>query len=260
MFSRRLLPYFQGEGLKARLARGAAGAFSINVAGLGLTLLLNLVLARTIGPEGLGIYAYVTAWIVILVLGAKLGLEQTLLRFVAEYQARENWALLRAVIRYAERRVVVFGLAIAGIGVVVVLALADQASDTLSRTFLIGLAMIPPLALLQTRSAVARGLGLVASALLPYAVVRPATVVVAVGICALWSWSSGTLVVATEPGPSVRNDGHGTWDSPGPRGCHGEDPKRAPAQRERCTYRRCTPRLAGHDVAVAPAGCLSASV
>ena len=57
MFSRRLLPYFQGESLKARLARGAVGAFSINVAGLGLALLVNLVLARTIGPEWFSIHA-----------------------------------------------------------------------------------------------------------------------------------------------------------------------------------------------------------
>ena len=144
--------------------------------GLGLTLLVHFVLARTIGPEGLGIYAYVLAWVMVLVLLAKLGLEQTLLRFVADYREREDWQLVRAVIRYAERRVIVLGLAVAGIGAGVVVALTNGASETLPRTFLIGLAMIAPLALLQARSSVARGLGLVASALLPYAVVRPATV------------------------------------------------------------------------------------
>ncbi len=202
MFSRRLLPYFQGESLKARLARGAVGAFAINVAGLGLALLVNLVLARTIGPEGLGIYAYVVAWVMILVLVAKLGLEQTLLRFVADYRERKDWHLVRAVVRYAERRVVVLGFAVAGIGAVVVLALADQTSETLSRTFLVGLAMIPPLALLQTRSSVARGLGLVASALLPYAVIRPAVVVVVVGLCALWSFGLGSSLWSSDLGPA----------------------------------------------------------
>jgi O-antigen/teichoic acid export membrane protein len=193
VFTRRLLPYFQGETLKARLARGAVAAFAVNAAGLGLTLLMHLVLARTLGPEGLGVYAYVLAWVMILVLAAKLGLEQTLLRFVADYCAREDWHLVRAVIRYAERRIILLGAAVAGAGAVAVLALADQTSDTLTRTFLAGLAMIPPLALLQTRSSVARGLGLVASALLPYAVIRPATVIVVVGLYAWWSLSLGPV-------------------------------------------------------------------
>jgi O-antigen/teichoic acid export membrane protein len=197
MFSHRLLPYLQAESLKARLARGAVGAFGINVAGLGLTLLMHLVLARTLGAEGLGIYAYVLAWVMILVLVAKLGLEQTLLRFVAEYRARHDWHLVRAVVRYAERRIMFFGLAVAGAGAVAVLALADQTSDTLTRTFLAGLAMVPLLALLQTRSSVARALGFVASALLPYAVIRPASVVILVGFCALWSWTLDPMVAMT---------------------------------------------------------------
>jgi len=79
------------------------------------------------------------------------------------------------------------GLAITGLGGAVVIGLGEDVPDALSRTFLVGLAMVPVLALLQTRSSVARGLGLIASALLPYAVVRNATVVVVVGLALAWS-------------------------------------------------------------------------
>jgi O-antigen/teichoic acid export membrane protein len=183
----RILPYLRGETLKARVARGAAGAFAINVAGLGLGLLAQLVLARSIGPEGLGVYAYVLAWVMILALVAKLGFEQTFLRFVADYKARGEWHLVRGVVRYGERRIMITGVALAAFGGAVIIGLGEQLPDALSRTSLVGLAMVPVVAMLQARTAVARGLGLVASALLPYAVVRHVTVIAAIGLALAWS-------------------------------------------------------------------------
>jgi O-antigen/teichoic acid export membrane protein len=91
--------------LKRLLARGAISAAGINIATTGLAFLAQVVLARALGADGYGVFAYVTAWVTVLVLLATLGFPTGLLRFAAAYRAREEWHLLRGVIRYAELRV-----------------------------------------------------------------------------------------------------------------------------------------------------------
>ena len=50
-----------------RLARGGGSVMALNVAGMAQALLLQVVLARLLGHEGYGQFAYVMAWINILV-------------------------------------------------------------------------------------------------------------------------------------------------------------------------------------------------
>ena len=110
------------------------------------------MLARVLGASGYGIYAYVTAWIVVLALCATLGFHTAMLRFVSVYRAREEWPLLRGVLRYAAQRVSVAGLVIGGGAAGVVVALGDRLAPELARTFLVGCAMVPVLlALLQVQ-------------------------------------------------------------------------------------------------------------
>src|ERR1700730_18269688 len=108
-------------GLSARRARGSAAAFAIHVAGAAMTYCAQLVLARTIGADGYGVYAYVFAWMTVLAYVSALGFDVTLLRFVPAYLAPQAFALLRGVIRYAARRAAAVGCGIALIGVACIL-------------------------------------------------------------------------------------------------------------------------------------------
>ena len=171
--------------VKARLARGAAHAFLINIFGTGLAFLSQLVLARVLGVEGYGIYAYVIAWITVLALLATLGFQTGMLRFAAAYRAREEWGLLRGVIRYATGRVSLAGLATGLLTAGVVVALGDRLAPELAGTFLVGCAMLPFLSLLQVSSSTVRALGGVVLALAPQALVRPAVMLLGIGIATL---------------------------------------------------------------------------
>jgi O-antigen/teichoic acid export membrane protein len=185
--------------LKARLARGAAGAFVINVGGTGLAFLSQLVLARVLGVEGYGIYAYVIAWVTILGLLATLGFHTALLRFASAYRAHGEWALLRGVIRYAEIRVLTAGLAIGAVGAVAVVGLGDRLPPELVRTFQLGFAIVPVLALLQLRSSTVRAFGGVISALAPQNLVRSATVLLIVAVAGLvlgWQLAPSSAMAA----------------------------------------------------------------
>jgi O-antigen/teichoic acid export membrane protein len=174
---------------KARLARGASNAFMINAFGTGLAFLSQIVLARVLGADGYGIYAYVVAWVMVLAVPATLGFQTGLLRFASAYRAREEWPLLGGILRYATRRVSLAGLMIGLVTAGVLVALHNRLAPELVRTFLVGCAIVPLQALLQLLGSVARAFGGVASALVPQNLLSRAVVLVVVGMWALFvSW------------------------------------------------------------------------
>ena len=55
-----------GMASERRLAYGSAAAFVIFFSSAGLAFLAQLLIARILGPESFGIYAYVFAWMSVL--------------------------------------------------------------------------------------------------------------------------------------------------------------------------------------------------
>ena len=159
-------------GLAGRVARGGVAAFIIHVGGAGVTYGAQLLIARTVGADGFGIYAYVFAWMTVLAYGAALGFDVAMLRFVPAYRTQEAWALLRGVVRFAERTVAALGCAFVLVGSLGIWVWGGALPDGLATTFLIGLWLVPVWALLWVRSSVVRAFGGVWSALAPDRVVR----------------------------------------------------------------------------------------
>ena len=170
------------EALGKRLARAGIAAFALHVGGAGLAECLQLLIARTVGAEGFGVYSYVFAWMTMLAYLAALGFDVSLLRFIPAYRARDDWSMLRGVIRYAERWVALVGLAVALAGFAVVGLWAQARPPALTDTFLIGLPLVPVLALLWIRASVVRAFGGVVSALAPARMVRDGLLLGALGI------------------------------------------------------------------------------
>ena len=94
-----------------RLTRGGGGVMALNVAGMAQALLLQILLARLLGHEGYGHFAYVMAWVNILVYLAVMGHDMLMMRNVAAHRARQEWALLAGVLRHAAGLVGGLGLA-----------------------------------------------------------------------------------------------------------------------------------------------------
>src|SRR4051794_15336577 len=82
----------------SRVARGGIAAFFLYSAGIGLTYCSQLVIARIVGIDTYGVYAYVFAWIVVLAYLSALGFDVGVLRFVPTYEAARAWPLLQGVI------------------------------------------------------------------------------------------------------------------------------------------------------------------
>jgi O-antigen/teichoic acid export membrane protein len=155
-----------------RVAQGGATALAIYVVAAGIAASSQLLIARLIGAEAYGIYAYVIAWMTILGYVSALGFDVALLRFVPAYQTLGAWSLARGVIQYAERRALAVSLVLVLIGAFAILTWPRPLSPDLRNTFLVGLALVPVLALLWIRCAIVRAFGGVMLALLPDKVAR----------------------------------------------------------------------------------------
>lgn len=187
-----------GSATVSRVARGGVTAFFIYGAGIGLTYCSQLVIARIVGVDTYGVYAYVFAWMVVLAYFSTLGFDVGLLRFVPAYEAERAWPLLQGVIQYAQRRAAFVGLSVIFIGICVVNAWTS--SPELRSTFLAGFALVPILALVRIRCSAVRAFGGVVSALVPDRVVRDGTLIGLLAVASLglgWTLNAPFVMVAT---------------------------------------------------------------
>lgn len=162
---------FAGASVK-QFAFGSAAAFSVYVVGHGLAFITQLLIARTLGAESYGIYAYVVAWMSLLSYVCALGFNVALVRFVPIYLAAQTWAMLRGVIQYAERRVALVSITLIALGIAVIQIRGPALPLDLKNSFLIGFILVPLWALLWVRCAIVRGLGGIVWALIPVRIVR----------------------------------------------------------------------------------------
>jgi O-antigen/teichoic acid export membrane protein len=183
-----------------RVARGGVIAFGVYVAGAGLTYCSQLLIARIVGVETYGIYAYVFTWMTVLAYCSALGFDIALLRFVSAYKAEQAWGLLRGVIQYAERRATAVGILIVLIGACLIMIWARGSSPELRNTFLIGFILVPVWALLWIRCSVVRVFGGIVSALAPDRVVRDGMLIGLVALASLglgWNIDASFVMMAT---------------------------------------------------------------
>ncbi|KFC70978.1 Exopolysaccharide biosynthesis protein [Bosea sp. LC85] len=188
----------------SRVARGGLAAFIIYGAGVGLAYCSQLLIARLVGVDAYGLYAYVMAWVTVLAYFSALGFDVALLRFLPAYEAACAWPLFRGVIRYAERRAMAVSAAIILAGAYVVLA--REVSTQLRDTFLIGLLLVPVLALLWIRSSIVRACGGVLWAVAPNRVMRDGVLVGLVALASAglgWTLDAAAVISATLVGAII---------------------------------------------------------
>ncbi len=81
--------------------RGAAVALALKVFGALLTFLLNVLIARMFGAAGTGVFSLAFTVMTIATVFGRMGMDNTLLRFVAANAASAQWAAVKGVSRKA---------------------------------------------------------------------------------------------------------------------------------------------------------------
>ena len=95
------------------------------------------------GASDYGIYTYVLAWVALLSIPAGLGLPMLVVRLVPEYSLAEAWGLLRGLLRWGWRSIVVLGFGLALAGMTLVVVFESKATEAYTQALLLGLWLVP---------------------------------------------------------------------------------------------------------------------
>lgn len=125
---------------------------------------MQVFLARSLGLEHFGVYSYVLTWIVVGAAVSRMGIDTMVLRFVAAYQGREEWALLRLVLQTATRLVLITGLVGALLVVAIAFLLRDSLSVAMFDSLVVSSGLLLVLSVFSVRQAALRALGQVVAA------------------------------------------------------------------------------------------------
>lgn len=174
------------RGSVSRVGRSGIVAFAIFVAGAGLTYCAQLLIARIVGADTYGVYAYVLAWMTLAAYFSALGFDVALLRIVPTYQNQQAFGLIRGVIQYAQRWVLGVGLAVVALGIFIGVMGPKWAADETRKTLLVGVWLVPLLAILWVRCSVLRAYGMVALPVASDRVVRDGVLIGLVIAAAMW--------------------------------------------------------------------------
>lgn len=129
----------------------------------------TILLARILGSEGYGIYVFAYAIIALLAIPVQAGLPMLVLRETAKFDSMLDFAQMKGLWKWASL-IALFG------GVTAVFFSATVAALLFGyqeKAFLVGLALIPLVALSELRSAALKGLGHVIHGQFPDLVLRP---------------------------------------------------------------------------------------
>ncbi len=195
----------RNDGLRARLVRGAVGSFALKVANTLLNLVTGILLARLLGTEGYGVYAFAIALITILTVPSQFGLPTMVIRQVAAYRIQQKWSLLCGLLRRTNQVVLILSLMTMMVSGAVVWLQASHLNKLSSTTFGWALCLIPLLALGALRSAALVGLHQVILGQIPELLIRPVFLLVLMGgtylglgpVAATSYWTMAMNVIAT---------------------------------------------------------------
>ncbi len=146
----RLRSLIEGSGLKAHLIRGGIGIAGIQAANRVLALGMGIVLARMLGPEGYGVYAYAFAIMGVLMVIAEAGVPTLLMREVAASQACAKWGILRGALRRGIQFVALTATIVSLLGLLVLWWFADSLRAQVLYTTVLMLLVLPVSALCKT--------------------------------------------------------------------------------------------------------------
>lgn len=178
-------------------------ALSLQIAGVLLTYLMQICLARWMGQAEYGLYTYTMAWCITLSIPTGLGLPRTVLRFVSEYRIQEEWGQMRGVLFSSWQLTLATGLLVATVGTIGSLVINHYYHPDYAPVVAIGVWLIPLLALQQLQEDMGRGTKSLILAYGPSKVLWPVSVLVGcfilfqLGDSSLTSLSAIDLVIAT---------------------------------------------------------------
>lgn len=162
------------NGLAAQIAKAVSGSTLVRLAGMGFGLLVGIQLAKSLHPDGYGIYGIVMSVISVMMLPIEMGLPRLVTREVSSANALENYGRTLAVTRWARKVVAILSVSAMTFVAVGIFLLGENVRPEIATTLLVALFLLPSVAFCNVDSAVVRGSHKVVAGQIPEALVRPA--------------------------------------------------------------------------------------
>ena len=160
--------------LGSTLARETSISLFLKISQAFFSFMTTVLLARILGAEGYGIYAYAFAFVSLLSMPAQAGLPTLVVRETTRGMAEERLGLVKGLWKWATKVVVFISLAFIAIVGFVFLILKGNKLGLKEWTFLWALLLVPFMSLGNLRGAALRGLHKVVTGQLPEFFIRPA--------------------------------------------------------------------------------------
>jgi O-antigen/teichoic acid export membrane protein len=188
--------------------------FAIRLIGAGLTYASMVFLARWLGSYNFGIYAYVLVIVTLLGLAFSFGFNNSAVRFVASYLARNKRRRLSGYLKQSYGIVLALSLLGALFSAGLVFAFRNSVEPYYFVPLLVGLLCVPFWTVLNQLEATARALGWVNIAYIPGYILRPLLLIGLVGgfvllggkadaVGALWAMIGACAMAALAQGLAV---------------------------------------------------------
>jgi O-antigen/teichoic acid export membrane protein len=159
--------------LRRDLLRGVGGMAGVKLINLALAFTSSILVARSLGPEGYGAYAFIMSLVSSIALLSCLGLPALMVREIAKYEQSQKWGLIRGFLH--KGHLFVTGIVILLMLLVAMASIIFATSAELDRwrLLLIALPLIPVFALTSLRASTLRGFRKVILGAIPEMFIRP---------------------------------------------------------------------------------------
>ena len=147
---------------------------------LASSFVIRVVLARSLGIDGLGIYNFALAWVELLVVFSAFGITRLAVREVAKAIQSKTWGLARGLIRFSSALPLMLSLLLMSIAIIVRLWSFDSNNATMDydptlvlQSMLFAFVLIPIRTLILIRQSVMQGLDYIVSSQVPEYLIQP---------------------------------------------------------------------------------------
>ncbi len=165
-------------GIGKTIAKDGFWSFTLKAINTVLGFATTVLLARMLGAEGYGIYAYAYAWAILFAIPTQAGLPQLVMRETALGIASNRPDLVKGVWRWAGRAVAALSLTVVTIVGPIMILWQGGLTSPQTITMAWAMALIPLMALGNIRGAALRGLKRIIAGQLPEFVLRPGLLVI----------------------------------------------------------------------------------
>jgi O-antigen/teichoic acid export membrane protein len=164
---------------------GSAFIFFCRVFGAVVAFCTHVLLARWMGAEELGRYAFAWSWLIILAVIPASGHIAAAMRFIGQGLADKNPGYVRGFIRYATVLTLIGTVSIALVGSAVLVGVHGVSGST-QLLYLAALLGVPAMAQIKLHGGMANAFSRISLSFIPSNVVRP--LLFLIGLLAAWLW------------------------------------------------------------------------